>query len=85
MGSSVVFMLYCTGIARVSHLMPMTFATNWPGIGDGTRPVMSNVSSAPPACVAATPAITIRKHREVTVFEDRVWVVIDVLLSYCCR
>ena len=63
----------------------MTFATSWPGTGDATRPVMSNVSSAPPACVAAAAAITIRKHRDITVFEDRVGVVIDVLLSYCCR
>src|SRR5262245_16330844 len=54
MGSSVLFMLYLTGMLRVSHLMPITLATNCPGIGEGTLPVVSIVSSAPPARTVIT-------------------------------
>src|SRR5262245_17932965 len=48
-GSRVVFILYLTGMQRESHLIPMTRARTCPGMGDGVRPVISTVSSGPPA------------------------------------
>src|SRR5215510_10370636 len=53
-GSSVLFMLYFTGMLRTSHLMPITFAINWPGIGEGCLSVMSKPAIAPPARTAIT-------------------------------
>src|SRR2546426_424024 len=54
MGSNVLLMLYFTGILRVSHLMPITFAITRPGIGEGWALVISIVSSAPPARTVIT-------------------------------
>ena len=82
-GSSVVFMLYCTGNVRASHLMPTTRANIWFWNPVGTRPVMSICSSAPPARTGTTPTSTSSKHKQIAVIlevkEAKVFSIIDSL------